>query len=62
MTPTVSVDAVQVRLIWEEDTTVAVRPVGAVGATVSELVLVVVVNVPSFDVARLPDASFDLTL
>ncbi len=35
MTPTASVEAVQAKLIWLEETAVAVRPVGTVGAVVS---------------------------
>jgi len=33
--PPLSVGAVQLRLIWEEETTVAVSPVGEAGATAS---------------------------
>ena len=36
VTPTASVDAFQERLIWEEETAVAERPVGTVGAVVSD--------------------------
>ena len=42
MTPTLSVDAVQLRLIWLELAAVAVRFEGAVGACVSTAVVVAV--------------------
>jgi len=40
--PPVSVDALQLRLIWLEEITLAVSPVGTLGAVVSPAVAVVV--------------------
>jgi hypothetical protein len=52
VTPTLSVDAVHERLICEDDTAVAVNPVGTVGACVSVTVTVAVaVTVPTLFVA-----------
>ena len=36
MTPTLSVEADHVRLIWDDETALAVRPVGVEGGVVSE--------------------------
>ena len=45
MTPMLSVEAVQERLIWEDDAAAAVRPAGTLGATVSAPTVTVTVPV-----------------
>ncbi len=62
VTPTVSVEAVHDRLTAEDDTAVAEREVGVVGAVVSDTDTALVVNVLLEPVARLPAESLDLTL
>ena len=57
VTPTVSVDAVQERLICEEEIEVAVRLVGAVGAVVSEGVALFTVIDIEDEVVVFPAAS-----
>ena len=60
MTATLSVLAVQERLIWEDETALADRLVGTDGGVVS-VEDDDVVNVVSDDTARFPCASRDLT-
>ena len=55
VTPTLSVEAVQERLIWDDETAVAERLVGTVGAWVSETLLTVTV-IPD-EVVRLLEVS-----
>ena len=45
-TAILSVEALHERLIWDAETAVAVRPVGTVGACVSETILLTVTDMP----------------
>ena len=56
VTPTLSVDAVQLRLIWLVETAAADRPLGAVGGVVSGAACVVALAVFEYR-SRLPAAS-----
>ena len=61
-TPTLSVDAVHVRLICEDEIAVAVSPVGTVGACVSEDDAFVVADTAADFTDALPAASKAFTL